>query len=931
MNMPEQNITQRLQQAVDAYGQENNEEALRLCNEVLEEAPQRVEAWTLLGMLHRRAKSWESAIEAHQRAIDLDPGYSDAHNNLANVYRDIGRFDEAVQSYLQVLQRMPERAETHNSLAATYQALGRLDEAYRHFSKAISIAPNNPDFHWDYSLCLLLGKRYAEGWDEYEWRWKRGQPAPRGFAQPEWRGEPLNGRRLLVYGEQGFGDALQFLRYVPLLKKYGGIVILEALEPLHDLINHSLDVDELVATSSPNLPQFDCHIPLISLARIFGTRIDTIPDKVPYLTPSNERKTYWQAKLGNKQPGQTLRIGLVWAGNPNVKNDHWRSPRLEPLLSLLDKPNVTFYALQKGAGREDLLKYPVAEKIVDLGDDIRDFADTAAILTQMDLLITTDTSVAHLAGAISCETWLMLHAVPDWRWLLECDHSPWYPSFKLYRQSSLGRWDTVVKAIDNDLDELLASHGKLPKKHKPKSANLAVCKDGAAVATDTQQPTNYYSGINVRLLNQIPATAKKVFEVGCGYGNFGEQVKARNPAVEYYAMELMPEAAKIAATKLDHVFCGSIESASLATGEFDCIIFGDVLEHLYNPLDVLRKMRAMLKPDGCILCSVPNVQHHSILATLLAGDFQYQDMGLLDRTHIRFFTYASFIKLLLDAGFIPQIADVIPSPVPPAFFETMKGGLNLLKQDVDRANYYMSAHQYIFKGNVNPDYDAEGIPTFPISFIVPTNDRRVLNDNFMASPIFKGQHPHQIVLLEHQPSAAQAMETGIKHAVHDFVVYAHQDVYLPHKWDVMYCRKVIEAQALIPNAAIFGVYGARMQGDANVRHGCVMDRHWYRNDGGTFPAEVESLDELLIGFKKAGYPGADAALGYHLYGTDIVCGYRDQGKTAVTVDALCFHNSGLGGKLPPEFYAGIKHLTAKWGKYLPLATACVTISLNRDS
>jgi SAM-dependent methyltransferase len=438
--------------------------------------------------------------------------------------------------------------------------------------------------------------------------------------------------------------------------------------------------------------------------------------------------------------------------------------------------------------------------------------------------------------------------------------------------------------------------------------------------------SDYYAGINTHLLHQVPAEARKIFEIGCGYGNFGAQVKRLNPQVRYFGQEVEPSAARVAATKLDHVFCGNIESAMLVDDQFDCIVFGDVLEHLNNPLEVLRQVRPMLKPGGCVLCSVPNVQHHSVLAGLLSGDFQYQDSGLLDKTHLRFFTYASFIKLLLNAGFVPQIADVIQSPPSLEFLEALNHGVKYLKQDPERSQYYLSAYQYIFKGTPNPDYDAADSPGFPISFIVPTNDRRTLGDNFACSPIFRGNHPHQLILLENQASAAQAMTSGISRAEHDFVVYLHQDVYLPERWDAMFCRSVTEASRRIGQAGLYGVFGARSRGGASTQHGRVMDRHWYLDSRDEYPVEVDSIDELLIGFPKKGFPGTDPALGYHLYGTDLACSYRDAGKATVVVNALCFHNSGLGCALPPEFCDSIPYLSAKWRKYLPLAMTCGTIT-----
>lgn len=439
---------------------------------------------------------------------------------------------------------------------------------------------------------------------------------------------------------------------------------------------------------------------------------------------------------------------------------------------------------------------------------------------------------------------------------------------------------------------------------------------------------NYYAGINEQLFRQVPTNAKKILEIGCGYGNFGERVKSLNPGVTYYAIEIDPEAAKIAASKLDHVICGNVESTSLVDGDFDCVIFGDVLEHLCDPLEILRKIRPMLKPTGCVLCSVPNVQHHSVLSAILGGDFQYQDAGLLDRTHLRFFTYASFIKLMLDAGLLPQIVDVIQVPPEPEFFETLKGSLQFLGRDFELSREYISAYQYIFQGTVNLACDPAPRPGFPISFIVPTNDRRVLRDNFASSPIFRGSHPHQLIQLEQQACAADALEHGIRQAEHEFVVYLHQDVYLPHHWDAVFCRKVTEAERLIKDAGMFGVYGVCLRDGKLINHGHVMDRHCHLNYSKALPAVVDSVDELLIGFRKESFPGTDRMLGYHLYGTDLACRYRDGGRSAVVVDAPCFHNSSLGFSVPAGYLESMPYLKTSWHKYLPLATSCGIILPN---
>ncbi|MBF0164647.1 MAG: class I SAM-dependent methyltransferase [Magnetococcales bacterium] len=444
------------------------------------------------------------------------------------------------------------------------------------------------------------------------------------------------------------------------------------------------------------------------------------------------------------------------------------------------------------------------------------------------------------------------------------------------------------------------------------------------------QAENYYDGINGHLFNQIPEQATTILEIGCGHGLFGLRFKEQHPNVIYHGMELVPAVARVAASRLDRVWCGDIESINLALidSTFDCIIFGDVLEHLYNPLETLRKIRSLLNPGGCIVCCIPNVQHHSILHALLCGEFQYQNAGLLDRTHVRFFTCSSFIKLLLDAGFIPQLVDSISVSPTQEFFQALQPGLLCVKQDQAQSLFYLSSYQYIFKGIPNPaSLSAETLqPVFPISFIVPTNDHRILQDNLLCSPIFHDAHPHQIILVENQPSAAQAIAFGLRQAVHECIVYAHQDVYLPRGWDVVYTHRLAEARVHIPTAALFGVYGVRSLDGQGNHHGMVMDRRWLRITGHPLPVEVDSLDEMLIGFNKSEFPGLDAGLGYHLYGTDMVCAYREMGKSAVVVDALCFHNSNTGLENPQALTQAAHHFVhSRWKKYLPIVTSCLTL------
>ncbi|MEO5330783.1 MAG: class I SAM-dependent methyltransferase [Magnetococcus sp. YQC-5] len=442
------------------------------------------------------------------------------------------------------------------------------------------------------------------------------------------------------------------------------------------------------------------------------------------------------------------------------------------------------------------------------------------------------------------------------------------------------------------------------------------------------KPSGYYDGINTYLLNQVPATARKILEIGCGTGALGACIKERHPGVMYHGLEIDPGAARMAALRLDHVFLGSIETDILnqTNEQYDCILFGDVLEHLYEPVAALRKVRPFLQADGIVLCSIPNVQHHSVLTSLLSGDFQYQNAGLLDRTHIRFFTYASFIKLMLDAGFIPEIVDTVVWNPTPAFLDALTPGLNQLRQDVTRSTFYLSAYQYIFRGRLNLEYDQALNSAFPLSIIVSVKDRRILGDNLASSAIFRQPHPHQLILLENQSSAGQALATGVQQAVHDFVVYVQQDVYLPDRWDALFTHQVVMARRLQPHARVFGVYGVTCRDDVGYHHGFVMDRHWPRESGGPMPVEVESLDEMVIGFWKEGFPGVNLELGDHFYGTDIVCAYRDQGGCAMVVKAICYYNAGLGLTTDPAFLVSAHcFMQSKWRKFLPLATTNVVM------
>ena len=444
--------------AMDAYGAKDYPVALSHCRRALDLAPQRADLRTLQGMLLKHLDRPTEAIACYRQAIATDPAYADAYNNLANVLRQMGRLGEAAEHYRQAIARKPGLTTAYVGLGGTLQALGDVRGALQAFDQALALEPEHIDAHWDRALALLLSGDLPNGFREYEWRWKRGEPPSRGFTQPVWDGSPFAGRRLLVYSEQGMGDTLQMLRYLPQVVAQGGEVVLEVHRPLVSLAQTMAGPSQIVERGQP-LPDFDLHISLMSLPRVFHTDLSSIPNQFPYLHAPSERANHWQRRISRRSG---LRVGLVWAGNPNFKNDAQRSPRLRPLLPLLQLEEVNYFLLQKGEAQRELWDVELPSHCVDLADEINDFADTAAIIEQLDLVISADTAVAHLAGTLNKPVWVLLPHAPDWRWLLTRNDTPWYASMRLYRQARRGRWDGVVDEVMHDLRGRIAESPRNP-------------------------------------------------------------------------------------------------------------------------------------------------------------------------------------------------------------------------------------------------------------------------------------------------------------------------------------------------------------------------------------------------------------------------------------------------------------------------------------
>jgi Flp pilus assembly protein TadD len=409
----------------------------------------------------------DAAIRAYRSAIALRPDFAEAHNVLAIVLGEVGALDgaldDAMASARRALALQPGYAEAHNTLGNLLRTAGRTAEAVPCYRRAVALAPDYPDAHFNLGMALLALGDFEAGWRDYEWRWRTPQmmPALRRFAAPQWQGEPAAGRRLLIHAEQGAGDALQFCRYAPLVAERGFHVILEVPQSLERLCRSLAGVAAVALRGEP-LPDFDLHVPMLSLPLILGTTLTTIPCTVPYLAAEPERVAAWRARLGPVIGKGLLRVGLVWAGDPSrhlpsrAAMDRRRSLAPERLAPLFEVAGVQFVSLQKG-GPPMPGHLPLVEEM----SHAEDYAETAALLATLDLVIAVDTSVAHLAGALGQPVWLLDRFDSDWRWLIGRRDSPWYPTLRLYRQPRAGDWESVLAEVVRDLS-LLAGGAALP-------------------------------------------------------------------------------------------------------------------------------------------------------------------------------------------------------------------------------------------------------------------------------------------------------------------------------------------------------------------------------------------------------------------------------------------------------------------------------------
>jgi Flp pilus assembly protein TadD len=440
----------------------------------------------LMGELLRQRDESAAALACYERVLALAPNDVMAHNNSGLVLRDLGRLAEAEAAFARAavlapddpgilfnrlmmrrddagmleaiaccrlsLARDPNNSDSVTNLAVALLLTGNYDESLAEFERAIAMKPDNWGTRANMSLLLLLLGDYERGWREYEHRWDLAGVKRPKISAPLWQGEDLAGRTILLHHEQGFGDTIQCLRYVPLVAARGGRVVLRIERALVRLAA-GLPDNVVISPQGGRLPDFDVWSPLLSLPRVLETRVDNIPATVPYLRVRSAVAERWKRRLA---PLDGLKVGLVWGGSPRHANDFRRSIDVARLAPLFGIPGARLVSLQAGPRAADITAAP-AGALVDLAAELTDFVETAGALMNLDLLIAVDTSVVHLAGALGRPVWAMLPFSPDWRWLLDREDSPWYPTARLYRQSKPGEWDAVIARVAADLAGLAAA------------------------------------------------------------------------------------------------------------------------------------------------------------------------------------------------------------------------------------------------------------------------------------------------------------------------------------------------------------------------------------------------------------------------------------------------------------------------------------------
>ena len=422
------------------------DEAVKQLERAVKLDRQYVDAYSNLGNAYRRAGKFDAAIKSFERALKLNPAFVQALGNMGNTFLDMGRLEDSEKAYRDGLDLIPDQPDLYYNLGRALYEQGRWDDAEESFRKTLSLNHAYPLAHWNLSHVMLLNGRFREGWLEYEWRWHCPgftTQIPK-FEQPRWDGKDISGKTLLVHAEQGFGDTIQFVRYLPGLSASGCRVIFLCQPELTRLLLDISGISQIV-TEWTALPEFDLHTPLMSLPMLLGMNEETeSPSSFPYLTPPADNRSALSHSGG-------MRVGLVWAGRESHSAEAKRSLDLAALKPLTEVTGCRFFSLHEDDRSEELAAAGMTDVVTDLSGQLSDFGDTARVIAELDLVIGVDTAVVHLAGALNVPVWTMLAKIGDWRWMLEREDTPWYPTMRLFRQAERDDWAPVISRIGREL------------------------------------------------------------------------------------------------------------------------------------------------------------------------------------------------------------------------------------------------------------------------------------------------------------------------------------------------------------------------------------------------------------------------------------------------------------------------------------------------
>jgi tetratricopeptide (TPR) repeat protein len=437
--------------------QKSLDEALRWSRRAVELRPRFAEAYHNLGCALTKLEKYDEAIAALQQAASLKPEMPETYNNIGTVLAEQGQYAAAIESYRRAVALRTENPDAIYNMATAFLKLGDLPAALEHFDRAIALRPEYAEARHNRSATWLLEGDFARGLGEYEWRLRSRDYPGITLRWKVWSGEPLAGRTIVLTPEQGLGDTLQFVRFAPLVKQLGARVLLECPPGFRPILARTPGIDGFIGPDAV-AGDADCCVPLLSVPYRLETRLECVPAEVPYVFADPDLIASWRRKLGEIKG---FRVGIAWQGNPKCPGDRTRSIPLARYASLAKVPGVRLVNLQKGPGAEQLKEFGEAWSIVDLGDEVDQaaggsFMDTAAIMKNLDLVITSDTATAHLAGALGVDVWVALQKIPDWRWLLDREDCPWYPTMRLFRQTTFGDWAEVFERMAGQLARLVA-------------------------------------------------------------------------------------------------------------------------------------------------------------------------------------------------------------------------------------------------------------------------------------------------------------------------------------------------------------------------------------------------------------------------------------------------------------------------------------------